>query len=91
MKTKSFDYTKSSGEVSRRKVIVLQPAKDYDHVIDISEVSLPHTEEILAVELQKIHADYMNSLKELLTEFGLEKNIRNFKINRMSDVTEEEI
>lgn len=91
MKIKYFDYTKSNGEVSRRKVIVLQPAKDYDHVIDISEVTLPHTEEILSVELQKIHAEYMNSLKELLTEFGLEKSLRNFKINRMSDITEEEI
>lgn len=91
MKIKYFDYTKSNGEVSRRKAIVLQPAKDYDHVIDISEVTLPHTEEILSVELQKIHAEYMNSLKELLTEFGLEKSLRNFKIGRMSDTTEEEI
>lgn len=91
MKIKSFDYTKSDGEISRRKVILLQPSKDYDHVIDISGISLPHTEEILSVELQKIHAEYMNSLKELLTEFGLEKSLRNFKINRMSDITEEEI
>ena len=45
----------------------------------------------LDVELQKIHSEYMNSLKELLTEFGLEKSLRNFKINRMSDITEEEI
>lgn len=91
MKLKSFDYTKSNGEVSRRKVIVLQPAKDYDHVIDISEVTLPHTQEILAVEFERLHAEYINSLNEVLAEFGLKKNIRNFKINRMSDITEEEV
>jgi len=87
MEFKHFDYTKTNGDISNRRVIVLQPAKDYDHTIDISDVELPMAEEILAAELNRLHTEYMNGLKQLLSEFGLENNIRNFKISRMSNIT----
>lgn len=88
MQIKQFEYTKANGDISSRKVIVLQPAKDYDHTIDISDVELPMAEEILGAELSRLHSEYMNNLKQLLSEFGLENNIRNFKTNRMSNITE---
>lgn len=91
MQIKQFEYTKANGDISSRKVIVLQPAKDYDHTIDISDVELPMAEEILGAELSRLHSEYMNNLKQLLSEFGLENNIRNFKTNRMSNITEDNL
>lgn len=94
MKIKSFEYakaTKSGVEISDRKVIVLHPAKDYDHTIDITDIELPMALEILSVELKNLDAEYTLRLKELLTEFGLENKLRNFKLNRMSNEETTEI
>lgn len=94
MKIKSFQYAKSTKEgieVSDREAIVLHPAKDYDHTVDITGIELPMALEILSVELKKLDAEYSLKLKELLSEFGLESKIRNFKIDRMSNVETKEI
>ncbi len=91
MKIKNFDYTKSNGEISTRKVIVLHPAKDYDHTLDITGVNLQLAQDILVSELERIHAEYQLVMKNLLVEFGLENSLRNFKINRMTEIIEEEV
>lgn len=91
MKIKNFEYHKASGETSDRKVIVLHPAKDYDHTIDISDVEIPLAQDILISELERIHAEHALAMRELLVQFGLENKLRNFKINRMYNITEEEV
>lgn len=89
MEKKTFTYAKSNGEISTRRVLVLNPAKDYDMCLDISDVEIPQAVELVEVELKRLHAEYQNNVKTLLTEFGLEKTIRNFKVSRMSDITVE--
>ena len=94
MKTKSFQYAKSTKtgiEISERTAIILHPAKDYDYTVDITDVELPMALDILAVELKRLDAEYSLKLKELLSEFGLENKIRNFKIDKMSNVETKEI
>lgn len=87
MQKKTFTYIKSNGEESDRKVLVLNPAKDYDMCLDISDVDMPQALDIVQVELKALHAQYQSEVKKLLAEFGLEDKIRNFKISRMSNIT----
>lgn len=87
MQKKTFNYLKANGEESFRSVLVMNPAKDHDLCLDISDVDMPQTIDILSVELKALHANYQAQIKTLLAEFGLETSIRNFKIARMSNVT----
>jgi len=89
MQKKTFTYTKSNGEESYRQVLVLNPSKDYDLCLDVSDVDMPQALEIVQVELKALHAQYQSEMKKLLAEFGLEDKIRNFKISRMSNITTE--
>lgn len=94
MQIQSFEYhksTKTGIEVSNRTAIILHPAKDYHHTVDISDVEMPMALEILAAELEQLNSEYNIKLKQLLTEFGLESKIRNFKTERMSNVETKEI
>lgn len=83
---KKFTYTKSDGQISDRSVVVLKKAADYDTCIDVTELD-PLAFETFIDDMKLFEEKYKRKLNKLLANYNLTSNFRNFKINRMSEIT----
>ena len=91
MDIKTFIYTKPDGSISQRKVLVMHKASDYDKCIDLSVITDKSTITNLTTEITQLRNSYSDNLNKILNDYGLVDNIRNFKIDRMSNVQSEKI
>lgn len=83
---KKFTYTKSDGHISGRAAVVLKKAADYDTCIDVTKLDQVAFESFID-DMKLFEEKYKRKLNKLLANYGLTSNFRNFKTNRMSDIT----
>lgn len=87
-KVKTFKYTKTTGKVSERTVVVLNSASKHDFTIDISELN-EEQQAIFAVRIAALDAERTAALSALMQEFDVSNNFRLFDPEKMQDVSEE--
>lgn len=87
---KTFDYTKASGEVSQRDVLVLQEPGNMMQGIDISELN-QEDQAAYAVYMSRLHDDYLDKIAALNKEYDVINRYRKFDPLKMTNVSEEYI
>lgn len=78
-----FTYTKPNGEISERVGIVVHRPTDLYSILDLSELD---ADELMAWQ-DEFH-QYQKELKELRAKYGLDLYWKNFKSERMTDLSE---
>lgn len=73
-KVKEFVYKKANGDVSERKIWVLNPISEMMLGLDLSEFSEDEQAEYIT-QLQLMDAD----IRDAITDMGLNSQYRNFK------------
>lgn len=91
MELKEFTYTKADKSVSYREVIVLSNASSSDKCIDITDLEDTSVLDTLIPEILGLREKFNNDLKTILAKYSLEHKIRNFRIDRMSNIHSEDI
>lgn len=88
LKLNKFKYTKDSGEVSERTVIVtVEPTKNLSG-IDISEME-DHSQVVaLLEEIEAANKEHLEKLKELYKKYDVQYRYRQFKPENISNKEE---
>jgi hypothetical protein len=77
-----FTYTKPNGEISERVGIVVHKPTDLYSILDLSELDKDELS-----TMQETFKQYETELRELRKKYGLDLYWKNFKADRMSEVT----
>lgn len=88
MQIATFKYTKANNVTSDRSVLVLAPAREHTMGIDISELSMEQQGEFAAA-VSAAHEGYLRTLSNLMVDYDISKNTRQFDPKKMSNVTYE--
>ena len=88
MKLTEFTYTKRSGDVSQRAVIVTQEPNKFLQGIDVSELDNDHLAEIIQAMQEQLDKHQAERIS-LLEKFDLKHSFRQFDPQLISDQTVE--
>ncbi len=86
MKFLKFTYTKDNASVSERQVVELVAPSTAHEGIDISELD-DAGQHRLMLEMQRLEAQYVADMAELLRDFDCNNRYRKFLPERMSKVS----
>lgn len=90
MKLQKFTYTKATGEVSKREILVMTEPTNLVAGISVSDMPAENFASF-AAELRKLKNEYEVGLTNLLATYDLKHDYRQFKPSGMSDVQSEYI
>lgn len=90
MKLIEFDYTKPSGEVSKRSIIELMKPTKHISGYDISEMDAD-TMLQAGARLNEIQLRHAEEMAAFAKEFDIKNNYRMFDPERMANITSEYI
>jgi hypothetical protein len=90
MKILTFKYTKADASTSSRVLLPMtSPAKGYFGV-DISELDFEEQAEV-ALKFEALQQEFYDKVGTLLQEYDISKNFRNFLVENMSEIVEDEL
>lgn len=88
MKLMEFKYTKADGNVSERAVVVTQEPQKLLGGIDVTNMDADRFAEFTK-RYREVSDRNKQNMQELMAEFDLTHNYRQFKLEGMSDVKQE--
>lgn len=86
MQIASFDYTKTSGDVSKRDVLVVSEPTNVVFGIDISELNPDDMAEFLE-DYRKVFDAKQRELAEVMAKYDLANRFRRFTPEGMTNIT----
>lgn len=87
MKLYTFNYTKKDGSISERLLLAMgSPTNKYSG-IDLSELE-PDNAVKFASEVERLHEQYVQSLKQLQAQYDVKHNYRQFNEEGVTELTE---
>ena len=86
MQIASFDYTKTSGDVSKRDVLVVSEPTNVVFGIDLSELNPDDMAEFLE-DYRKVFDAKQRELAEVMAKYDLTNRFRRFTPEGMSNIT----
>lgn len=85
MQTLTFTYTKADGSSSERTLFALVTPSDRYAGIDMTMLE-PNDAASFATRAERLHNDYVNSLRQLQEEYDMKHNYRQFLASGVSRI-----
>lgn len=88
--TTKFDYTKSTGEVSKREVVLLNSDNSRDLLLTVDVTNLAKTDiKDVAESIAELRRDFLNKVYAVAHNYGVE--VKTFKHSGISNKKSEDI